>query len=98
MLSIYNDSSIFGIYGTCYPSDGGELVRILVDECIAMAGAIDETSLERAKRQLRSSVWMHLESRAVQLEDVGRQVCYNIAHLYSFVLCVFFFHCCPNRY
>jgi hypothetical protein len=51
MLSIYNDSSIFGIYGTSYPSDGGEMVRVLVDECIAMAGTTTYIYSSPVRRQ-----------------------------------------------
>jgi processing peptidase subunit alpha len=35
---------------------------------------INDVELERAKNQLRSSLFMNLESKLVQLEDIGRQV------------------------
>ena len=37
-------------------------------------GGIAQGELDRAKNQLRSSVLMNLESKMVQLEDLGRQV------------------------
>jgi len=40
----------------------------------ARVGGITKIETERAKNQLRSSLLMNLESRMVELEDLGRQV------------------------
>jgi processing peptidase subunit alpha len=37
-------------------------------------GRLSEVEVKRAKNQLRSSLLMNLESRMVELEDLGRQV------------------------
>lgn len=72
--SIFADSAIFGIYGTAKPEEAAHLVSILSQEATRMAGPVDPEELQRAKNALKSSVFMQLESRFLQLEDLGRQV------------------------
>jgi processing peptidase subunit alpha len=72
--SIFSDSSLSGFYGMCAPNDAGALAEVLVVEAKKMAGPVDSVELDRAKKQLKSAVYMQLESRALQLEDIGRQV------------------------
>lgn len=72
--SIFTDSSLFGIYGTSLPDKSSKLVDVMTRELIRMSGPVDATELRRAKNQLRSAVYMQLESRTLKLEDVGRQV------------------------
>lgn len=76
--SIFSDSSIFGVYGTSAPQQADSLVDVLTKECTRMADKVDSTELSRAKNQLKSSVHMQLETRALKLEDLGRQmITYN---------------------
>jgi len=72
--SIFTDSSLFGIYGTAMADKSSSLVDIMTKELIRMTGPVDSTELSRAKNQLRSAVYMQLESRTLKLEDIGRQV------------------------
>jgi len=72
--SVFSDSSIFGIYGTCGPEYAEELAAVVVDEALKMAGPMKDGELRRAKNQLKSAVFMQLESRNLLLEDIGRQV------------------------
>jgi processing peptidase subunit alpha len=72
--SIFTDSSLFGIYGTCLPDKAGALADVMSKELLRMTGPIDAVELSRAKNQLRSAIYMQLESRALKLEDTGRQV------------------------
>jgi len=72
--SVFSDSSIFGIYGTSPPEAAEPLVDAIVTEAINMAGPMKEGELRRAKNGLKSAVFMQLESRALLLEDIGRQV------------------------
>lgn len=72
--SIFTDSSLFGIYGTALPDKAHSLVDVMSKEVIRMTGPVDATELARAKNQLRSAVYMQLESRTLKLEDIGRQV------------------------
>jgi len=72
--SIHSDSSLFGFYGTCDPTKAPELVDTLVEESKKMAGEVGEVELQRAKNQLKSAVFMQLESRSLLLDDMGRQL------------------------
>jgi len=86
--SMYNDGGLFGIYGTCLPSDAGKLVDVMSAELEAVAAAKpSDEETARAKNQLKSSVLMKLESRQVVFEDIGRQLlCYG-AHESAADLC-----------
>jgi processing peptidase subunit alpha len=72
--SLFSDSSLFGIYGSTRPEHGENLVAAIIQELLRLKEGVQHAELARAKAQLKSSVWMHLEQRAVQLEDMGRQV------------------------
>lgn len=75
----YTDSGLFGIAGSCIPSQAGALVDVI---CSQLSDLMSEHGIRapgiievnRAKNQLRSSLLMNLESRLVELEDLGRQV------------------------
>jgi len=72
--AFYNDTGLFGVYGAA-PAEGmGELTSVICDEMKKMSGAISDVELSRAKNQLKSSLLMNLESRAILFEDIGRQV------------------------
>ncbi|KAF8976250.1 Mitochondrial-processing peptidase subunit alpha [Entomortierella lignicola] len=74
----YSDSGLFGISGSCYTGYETMLLEVIVRELELTTrvtkGGIVKGELERAKNQLRSSILMNLESKMVQLEDLGRQV------------------------
>ena len=75
----YTDSGLFGISAACHgrsvASLANEMVRQL-QNTYAPSGfnSLQKPEVERAKNQLRSSLLMNLESRMVELEDLGRQV------------------------
>jgi processing peptidase subunit alpha len=75
----YKDSGLFGISASCSP----QRIRHMVDEIAVQLSSLTsktgffglkKVEVERAKNQLRSSLLMNLESRMVELEDLGRQV------------------------
>ncbi|CAN8097483.1 unnamed protein product [Discula destructiva] len=75
----YTDSGLFGIAGACYPGRTARMLEIMCRELRSLAldtgfAALGEVEVARAKNQLRSSLLMNLESRMVELEDLGRQV------------------------
>lgn len=75
----YMDSGLFGIAGSCYPGRTGKMLEVMCRELRALTldtgfSALGEIEVSRAKNQLRSSLLMNLESRMVELEDLGRQV------------------------
>ncbi|KAL4816359.1 hypothetical protein BDW67DRAFT_190998 [Aspergillus spinulosporus] len=75
----YTDSGIFGISASCSPTRINQMVEVMCRELQNLTLDTGYTSLQpqevnRAKNQLRSSLLMNLESRMVELEDLGRQV------------------------
>ncbi|CEJ03497.1 Putative Mitochondrial processing peptidase alpha subunit [Rhizopus microsporus] len=76
----YTDSGLFGISGSCQPEYTNALFEVICRELDIVARGdvgrlgVTEVELNRAKNQLKSSLLMNLESRMVQLEDLGRQV------------------------
>lgn len=74
----YTDSGLFGISASCIPNGAPYLADVI---CRQLAytftqgqGALTNIEVKRAKNQLRSSLLMNLESKMVQLEDMGRQI------------------------
>lgn len=75
----YTDSGLFGISSSCVPGKIGQMVEVMCRELHALTletgfSALQAGEVARAKNQLRSSLLMNLESRMVELEDLGRQV------------------------
>ena len=80
---IYTDSSLFGLFASFVPAANGttggntpsQILPHLVHQLSLMLySPIPISELQRAKNQLTSSLMMALESRAVEVEDLGRQV------------------------
>lgn len=75
----YTDSGLFGISGSCIPDKVSQMLEVMCRELHALGtetgfSALKAGEVSRAKNQLRSSLLMNLESRMVELEDLGRQV------------------------
>ncbi|KAF2264830.1 hypothetical protein CC78DRAFT_568064 [Lojkania enalia] len=75
----YTDSGLFGIAASCAPAQVAQMLEVMCRELNALGEetgfqALKEGEVQRAKNQLRSSLLMNLESRMVELEDLGRQV------------------------
>ncbi|KAH6849894.1 peptidase M16 inactive domain-containing protein [Chaetomium sp. MPI-CAGE-AT-0009] len=75
----YTDSGLFGIAASCYPGRTTAMLHTMCRELQALGAeggslALNPIEVARAKNQLRSSLLMNLESRMVELEDLGRQV------------------------
>ncbi|KAJ7597454.1 mitochondrial processing peptidase [Mycena floridula] len=80
---IYADSSLFGLFASFVPSTGFPrngntatqiLPHLLHQLSLLLYTPIPAQELDRAKNQLKSSLMMALESRSVQVEDLGRQM------------------------
>lgn len=88
---IYTDTSLFGLFASFVPAvprgqgnTPAQILPHLVHQLsLLLFTPIPKTELVRAKNQLKSSLVMALESRAVEVEDLGRQVCELIS---SFVI------------
>ena len=75
----YTDSGLFGIAAACEPGRVGHMVDVICRELQALTlesgfSSLNLVEVNRAKNQLRFSLLMNLESRLVELEDLGRQV------------------------
>ena len=75
----YVDSGLFGISAACATAYVPRMLDALARELSLLfaetgLGRLNESEVRRAKNQLRSSLLMNLESRMVELEDLGRQV------------------------
>ena len=75
----YTDSGLFGIAAACSPNRIVQMLEVMCKEFQALTldsgfSALQMQEVNRAKNQLRSSLLMNLESRMVELEDLGRQV------------------------
>ncbi|KAI1816222.1 putative mitochondrial processing peptidase alpha subunit [Poronia punctata] len=75
----YTDSGLFGISALCVPGRTQAMLDVMCQELRALTldtgfSALGAVEVRRAKNQLRSSLLMNLESRMVELEDLGRQV------------------------
>ncbi|KAI1338053.1 putative mitochondrial processing peptidase alpha subunit [Xylariaceae sp. FL0016] len=75
----YTDSGLFGISALCIPGRTQNMLDVMCQELRALTldtgfAALTQVEVQRAKNQLRSSLLMNLESRMIELEDLGRQV------------------------
>ncbi|KAF4120356.1 mitochondrial-processing peptidase subunit alpha [Geosmithia morbida] len=75
----YTDSGLFGISASCLPGHTSAMLDIMCQQLHALTldtglARLQPQEVERAKNQLRSSLLMNLESRMVELEDLGRSV------------------------
>lgn len=75
----YTDSGLFGISASCLPGHTSAMLDIMCQQLHALTietglSRLQTIEVERAKNQLRSSLLMNLESRMVELEDLGRSV------------------------
>ncbi|GAA5929021.1 mitochondrial-processing protease subunit alpha [Sporobolomyces koalae] len=75
---VYLDSGLFGLQISVHPSFVGQTANLIAQQLDSVTrpvrGGIDQGDLRRARNQLKSSLAMALESRMVQVEDLGRQV------------------------
>ena len=75
----YTDSGLFGISAACGTAFVPRMLDTMARELSLLStstglGRLTAQEVDRAKNQLRSSLLMNLESRMVELEDLGRQV------------------------
>ncbi|KAK7063956.1 Metalloenzyme, LuxS/M16 peptidase-like protein [Favolaschia claudopus] len=80
---IYTDSSLFGLFASFVPYTKGQrsgntpaqiLPHLVHQLSLLLYTPVPAGELDRAKNQLKSALMMALESRAVEVEDLGRQV------------------------
>lgn len=85
---VYADSSLFGIMGAFPPAgrrlSSSDVFTLMIHQLSLLAySPINSTEMSRAKKQLKSALMMSLESRGIEVEDMGRQVrSYAIHYLF----------------
>merc|ERR1712113_826052 len=72
--SIFSDTSIFGIYAIVEGVRAKDMIEVMLRQLTAMAAPVGNVELARAKNSLKSAVYMQLETRPMQLEDLGKQI------------------------
>merc|ERR1719445_881527 len=72
--SIFSDTSIFGIYAIVEGGRAKDMIEVMLRQLTAMAAPVGNVELARAKNSLKSAVYMQLETRPMQLEDLGKQI------------------------
>ncbi|GIX61681.1 mitochondrial processing peptidase alpha subunit, putative [Babesia caballi] len=71
--TVYSDTGIFGLYMVAAPQASRGAIEALAKELSNMAN-VTPKELERAKNSLKSFLHMSLEHKAVQMEDIARQL------------------------
>ncbi|ORM42354.1 Mitochondrial-processing peptidase subunit alpha [Babesia sp. Xinjiang] len=71
--TVYSDSGIFGLYMVAAPHASRSALEVMSNEFRNMV-AVTPKELERAKNSLKSFLHMSLEHKAVQMEDIARQL------------------------
>ncbi|KAK1444817.1 metalloprotease [Babesia gibsoni] len=69
----YSDTGIFGIYMVAAPHAATKALDVMSKEFKALS-TVTPKELERAKNSLKSFLHMSLEHKAVQMEDIARQL------------------------
>ncbi|CAA7620041.1 pitrilysin family protein [Magnetospirillum sp. UT-4] len=72
--SSYGDGGLFGIYAGTGEDEVEELVPVMCDEVVKVAGGVSEEEVLRARAQLKASILMSLESTSSRCEQVARQI------------------------
>ncbi|ANZ77155.1 BA75_03705T0 [Komagataella pastoris] len=76
----FSDSGLFGVSISSIPQANKVVAELLGHELSCLfsenpgKGALTDSEVKRAKNQLRSSLLMNLESKMVQLEELGRHI------------------------
>ncbi|MFQ5958052.1 MAG: M16 family metallopeptidase [Alphaproteobacteria bacterium] len=72
--SSYVDGGLFGIYAGAGDNHVGDLVPVICDQVVEIAGSVRDDELDRARAQLKASLLMSLESPSARCEQIGRQM------------------------
>ncbi|AET41515.1 mitochondrial-processing protease subunit alpha Ecym_8230 [Eremothecium cymbalariae DBVPG len=75
----YSDSGLFGISMSAHPDAAPYMAPLIAQQFLNLLShesshKLSNEEVNRAKNQLKSSLLMNLESKLVELEDLGRQI------------------------
>lgn len=68
------DTGLLGIYAGTGPEYAKDVVPVIAREMKALGGKIAPAEIDRAKAQLKSGLYMALESTSARMEQIGRQM------------------------
>ncbi|OMO70945.1 hypothetical protein CCACVL1_18563 [Corchorus capsularis] len=73
--SIFNNTGLFGIYGSTSSEFVSKAIDLAVEELLLLAKeGVSRLMIKRAQETTKSAVLMNLESRMIVTEDIGRQI------------------------
>lgn len=72
--SAYIGTGLFGVYATVKHGYLMNVTNLILGELVGLSRTIRKEEFMRAKKQLKSAIFMNLESRSIQADDIGRQV------------------------
>lgn len=68
------DTGLLGVYAGTGPEYAKDVVPVIAREMKALGGKIPPAEIDRAKAQLKSGLYMALESTSARMEQIGRQM------------------------
>lgn len=72
--SSFSDCGVFGVYAGTGERQVAELLPVVGDQIVGLAGSIGDEELKRAKAQIRAGTVMSLESPSSRAEQLGSQL------------------------
>ncbi len=72
----YREGGLFVVYGAMSPENGPEVVRLTIDEIVALGATLDEGELHRAKESLKGSIMLSLEGTGSRMSKLARSELY----------------------
>jgi predicted Zn-dependent peptidase len=70
----YQDTGLVGVYAGCAAKDAAELAKLTASEILRLGDDIGAAELDRAKAQLKASLFMARESLSARAEQAGAQL------------------------
>jgi predicted Zn-dependent peptidase len=70
----YEDTGLVGVYAGCAGKDAGALAKVAAEQILSMTSDVTESELDRAKAQLKASLFMARESLSARAEQAAAQL------------------------
>ncbi|CAD5118587.1 DgyrCDS7275 [Dimorphilus gyrociliatus] len=78
MNLVYSDSGLFGVQAVAKSADIASVLKATTEQIGQVAsGSVSAEALETAKRSVKSTMWMELESSAGLVQDLALQAAYR---------------------
>ena len=71
-MSSFSDTGLFGVYAACEPARLEELLRTIGEETLGLAASITEQEIRTAKKQIRGSVILAMESSDTRMNRLAK--------------------------